>query len=75
VERLANHLYNLELRDEPTNRQWAFRKAAWAIEDMEQDIALVYRQLGRKGLESIPAIGMHLAPVVERLLKEFENQV
>ena len=47
---------------------WAYRKAAWAIEDLEQDVGLVYGQMGRKGLESIDSVEPRLAAVVENLL-------
>jgi len=35
---------------------WAYRKAAWAIEDL-QDIGLIHRRMGRKDLESIGMLG------------------
>ena len=70
VEALANKLYGLELENAPKHRLWAYRKAAWAIEDLEQDIALVYRTMGGKGLASIPNVGPKLAREVEALLKE-----
>jgi DNA repair photolyase len=69
VEALANQVYYMELNGEPNHRVWAYRKAAWSIEDLEPDIGLVYRQMGRKGLESIQNVGPQLALVVERLLK------
>jgi hypothetical protein len=47
---------------------WAYRKAAWAIEDTPHDLGLVYRQMGAKGLESIENVGPKLAGVVENLL-------
>jgi hypothetical protein len=68
VEALANQCYWLELDNAPNHRVWAYRKAAWAIEDLEQDLDLVYQQMGRKGLESIPNVGPGLAEVVEDLL-------
>ncbi len=68
VEALANRVYDMELQDEPSRRVWAYRKAAWAIEDTEQDLGLIYRQMGRKGLESIENVGPRLAEVVEDLL-------
>jgi len=68
VEVLADRLYEMELRHEPSYRQWDFRKAGWAIEDMEQNIGLLYRTLGRKGLESVPDIGPRMAPLVENLV-------
>ncbi|HSR31248.1 MAG TPA: helix-hairpin-helix domain-containing protein, partial [Anaerolineae bacterium] len=33
VEALAKELYYMELNGEPSRRVWAYRKAAWAIED------------------------------------------
>jgi len=69
VEALANECYWMELRGEPNQRVWAYRKAAWAIEDTAQDLRLIYRTMGRKGLESIENVGPRLAEVVEDLLK------
>ncbi len=56
VEQLANQVHALELENAPAPRIWTYRKAAWAVEDLEQDIGLVYRTMGLKGLESIPNI-------------------
>ncbi|HSR31253.1 MAG TPA: radical SAM protein [Anaerolineae bacterium] len=68
VEALANQVYYMELNDEPSRRVWAYRKAAWAIEDTPQDLGLIYRQMGVKGLEGIENVGPRLAEVVEDLL-------
>jgi DNA repair photolyase len=70
VERLANQAYSLELEGASPRRIWEYRKAAWAIEDLEQDLQLVYRELGLRGLQSIPAVGPRLAPEVLSTLKE-----
>ena len=69
VEMLANKVYGMEVENAPGYRVWSHRKAAWAIEDLEQDIGLVYRSLGLKGLQSIPAIGPVLAREIEAWLK------
>jgi hypothetical protein len=70
VEALANELYYMELNREPSRRVWAYRKAAWAIEDTPQDLGLIYRQMGVKGLESIENVGPKLAQVVEALIRQ-----
>jgi DNA repair photolyase len=70
VEALANECYWLELDNAPGQRVWAYRKAAWAIEDLEQDVGLIYRQMGRKGLERIDNVGPRLVGVVEGLLMQ-----
>jgi DNA repair photolyase len=68
VEELANRLYAMDLDGEASHRVWAHRKAAWAIEDLEQEVGLVYRTMGLRGLESIEGIGRAMARVVEGLL-------
>jgi DNA repair photolyase len=68
VEALAYKLYMLELENASQNTLWAYRKAAWAVEDLEQDVSLVYRSLGRKGLESIPGVNPPLAVEIEALI-------
>jgi hypothetical protein len=68
VEALANECYWMELDNAPQQRAWAYRKAAWAIEDTEQDLGLIYRMMGRKGLESIENVGPKLVQVLEGLI-------
>jgi DNA repair photolyase len=68
VEQLANKLYTLELENGNSNRIWAYRKAAWAVEDLEQDIGLIYRKMGVEGLESIPNISSQIVKEIEPLL-------
>jgi DNA repair photolyase len=69
VEALANQLYYMELNGEPSQRLWAYRKAAWAVEDTDQDLGLIYRAMGRKGLESIQNVGPKLALEIEQMIK------
>jgi len=73
VEKLADQLYAMELNGESNHRIWAYRKAAWAVEDLEQDIGLIYRNMGLKGLQSIPNIGASLGKAVERMLTEIAS--
>jgi DNA repair photolyase len=74
VEALANECYWMELDNAPTQRVWAYRKAAWAIEDTEQNIGLIHRAMGRKGLESIENMGPRMAEVIEGLLLESSRE-
>jgi DNA repair photolyase len=68
VEYLANQLYTMELEQVPDQRMWTYRKAAWSIEDTQQDIGLIYRRMGRKGLESIQHVGPTFARQLETLI-------
>jgi DNA repair photolyase len=65
VEILADQLYALELEGASQGPIWAYRKAAWAIEDLEQDVGLIYRTMGLRGLESIPNVSPPIARAIE----------
>jgi len=68
VEQLANQIHELELEAAPNTQIWGYRKAAWAIEDLESDIGLIYKTLGLKGLQSIPNVSVRLAKEIEGML-------
>ncbi len=72
VEALANKVYEMELQNTSPQRIWAYRKAAWAIEDLEQDVGLIHAQMGLKGLESIPNVGPRLAQEIAAQLNTNE---
>jgi DNA polymerase/3'-5' exonuclease PolX len=74
VEALANRSYEDELEGRPSHRVWVYRKAAWGIEDLEQDAGLIYDQMGARGLEAIPGVGPGLAREVEQLLLEVRRR-
>jgi hypothetical protein len=66
---LADQAYYAELDGKPASRQWAYRKASWAIEDLPQDIRLLHQTLGRRGVASLPNVGDDIAGCVEEWMK------
>jgi len=68
VELLANEAYHREIDGTPGWQVWRFRKSAWAVEDLEQELGLFYRTLGLKGLESLPGIGSEMGKAVEKII-------
>ncbi len=70
VERLANIAYELEIHGAENQQIWAYRKAAWAIEDLEMDIRLVHNMMGLNGIQSIPYVGEQLGLIVKRMVIE-----
>ncbi|MCJ7434235.1 MAG: hypothetical protein MUO77_12180 [Anaerolineales bacterium] len=70
VETLVDKLYEMELNKEAEQKVWAWRNAAWAIEDMEQDVGLIYRTMGLKGLQSIPKVGLSLGQAISKLIEQ-----
>jgi DNA polymerase/3'-5' exonuclease PolX len=71
AERLACETHRLELEAAPQRQVWAYRRAAWAVEDLEQELGLVYRRMGERGLASIEHIGAEMATVVETLIRQW----
>ena len=70
VEILADKLYELDLENAHKSRRWDYRKAAWAVEDLQQDIRLIYKTMGLKGIEGIENIGTKMGKTVEGVLKD-----
>jgi len=63
---LFNKTYRLELELESPHKIWAYRKAAWAVDELEENIEELYRS-GRLG--EIPGVGKTLAAEIEKMLK------
>jgi DNA polymerase/3'-5' exonuclease PolX len=70
VEILADKLYTMELENTPAHKMWPVRRAAWSLEDLQQNIGLVYKQMGLKGLESIQHIGPPFGKLIEQIIIE-----
>jgi len=73
IEYLAEKLYAMELGRSPAHKMWPFRKAAWSVEDLPQDIGLVYKQMGLKGLESIQHVGPNIGKLLEQIIINHQN--
>ncbi len=48
----------------------AYHKAANALENLKEDVSLIYKKEGLKGLEKIPGIGKSIAKKIEEYLKK-----
>lgn len=70
AELFSDRTYAMELIGEPDYRIWPYRKAAWALEDLEQDIGLVYAKMGLRGLQSVENIGPSIASKLEKFIHQ-----
>ncbi len=61
AERLLLRTYDLELEEAQDYRIWAYRKAAWTVDEWPESIADIYRARGEAGLRELPGIGSSLA--------------
>ena len=53
-----------------TYRAWAYRKAAWTLDDLEKGVDEIYKKSWLAGLQKIEGIGNRLAHVIEGELRE-----
>jgi DNA polymerase/3'-5' exonuclease PolX len=72
ARRLREYARYLEKKSESLYRVKAFRQAASTIEALDQPLYKLYEEKGRKGLETIPGIGCHIAFTVALLIRTGE---
>jgi DNA repair photolyase len=70
AERLFLKTYDLELEQAGDYRIWAYRKAAWTVDELKENIAEIYNARGEYGLQELPAIGKSLATEIAKWLRE-----
>lgn len=61
AELLHLKLYELEFARAPAPRLWAYRKAAWQMDEMRESVAGIYGNQGEAGLRSLPNIGPYIS--------------
>jgi hypothetical protein len=61
AERLFLRTYDLELEQASDARIWAYRKAAWAVDEWPESVAEIYATRGEAGLRELPGIGKSIA--------------
>jgi DNA repair photolyase len=69
AEKLLTRAYELTLEEAEAFRVWAYRKAGWAIDEMEANVESIYLQEGREGLKRIKGVGESLAREIEGWLR------
>jgi len=70
---IFNRCYEMELGCAPSYKVWAYRRAGWTVDELDRDIATLYRRGGVKGLEALPNIGPSLAAFIAERLTELSQ--
>lgn len=73
AERLFLKTYDLELNGASDYQIWAYRKAAWTVDETPIHIDQCYSSQDLAGLESLPGVGKNIAMEIATWLTE-ENQ-
>jgi len=72
-KKIAEQFYlearELQLTGQGSYKEAAYRKAAWALDDLEEGLEKIYRTNGIAGLLEIKGIGKSLAKQIEKFLK------
>ena len=69
-EKLQNKVYHMELDCTSQYKLWAYRKAAWALEELNESVAEIYAKKGKAGLESLQGVGKSLANEIAHQLEK-----
>ena len=70
AERLFLETYDLELEQAQSYRIWAYRKAAWAVDEWPESIADIYDTRGEAGLRELPGVGKSIVGRIVAWLQE-----
>jgi DNA repair photolyase len=70
AERLFLKTYDLELEQAQEYRLWAYRKAAWTVDELDESIGDIYATKGEAGLQALPGIGKSIAAQIAKWLME-----
>lgn len=70
AEKLFLKAYDLELEQASDTRIWAYRRAAWTVDELTEDIKGLYQAGGEPALRELPGIGTRLAGLIARWLRE-----
>lgn len=70
AERLFHQTYDLELEGADERRIWAYRRAAWTVDEWPTSLAELYTSQGVAGLLTLPGIGERLARLIAGWLEE-----
>jgi DNA repair photolyase len=69
AEKLFLKVYDLELEQADNYRVWAYRKAAWTVDECQESLEGIYQLDGQAGLQKLPGIGQSLAGEIARWLE------
>ena len=69
AEALHYKTYKMEMGGEEHYKIWAFREAAWAVDELKEEVQLIYKAMGKKGLLKIPGVGEDVATYITKIMK------
>jgi DNA polymerase/3'-5' exonuclease PolX len=74
AEQLFLRTYDLELEQAKDYRIWAYRKAAWTVDEWPESVAKICEMRGESGLRELPNVGKSIAGQIARWLRLERNR-
>jgi DNA polymerase/3'-5' exonuclease PolX len=74
AEQLFLRTYDLELEQAKDYRIWAYRKAAWTVDEWPENVAEIYEARGETALRELPNVGKSIAGQIARWLRLERNR-
>ena len=68
AEEIFTKCYLLELESAPSFKVWAYRRAGWTVDELDQDIQAIYEKHGLNGLKALPNVGPSIAAFIAEKL-------
>lgn len=65
--------YDAEIVGADVQRVWAYRKAAWTVDEMPEFLSDIYQSMGQAGLRSLPNVGNTIASEISSWLEELNR--
>jgi DNA repair photolyase len=75
AERLFLKTYDIELEMGKSYQIWAYRKAAWTVDELTVNIAQLYAEKGLAGLTALPGVGRRIAGQIVGWLKTMPQAI
>jgi len=68
AEDIFTRCHHMELESAPSYKIWAYRRAGWTVDELDQDILAIYKKQGLNGLKALPNIGPSIAAFIAEKL-------
>lgn len=72
AERLFLHAYDLDLELADPRRVWAYRKAAWTVDEWPESVDAIAGARGAAGLRALPGVGDSISRLIVSWLVDSE---
>jgi len=73
AERLFRKTWDLELEEAHERRLWAYRRAAWTVDELATSVEESYNTQGIKGLMALPSVGQRIARLIADYLEKWSK--